>query len=529
MTTASQGNAAFYCPTHQVRFHTDVTEIIQCDRSPHALGLGFPSRSSWTYCCDCATFSPYDPLNGNGLRECLVCEREIDKRYLCNNCQVISVESNALVRRKTHSINEQAVQPNCPACASKPVATTLHKCAETGTTFLTGRPVCLFCDNRLVPTQTPESQPATRLFCGGCGTELTPPFKFCKRCGRPRAPDETQLESHTDTTTDIFVSADEDLDKTDPGKRDTADVIPSHDSDSTNWDGTANKYSSPWDFTSATVPRKRSRPWIITSLVGLLSLSILITVALRSRKSQPTPLPKEPTPQPLQKFAGMAYVAGGEFMMGNDTGDEYERPAHKVRVSPFYIDINEVTCEDYLKFVTATSHRAPPNWEHGTYPSGGARRPVTGVDWNDATAYAEWAGKRLPTEEEWEFAAKAATNNRYPWGNDWRDNAANAGDSSAHQLVNVGSYPEGKTSAGLMDMIGNAWEWTSSDVVTYPGGHFASTVPKEVKVIRGGSWQETNQQATTTYRGFVRVRGAEDYSATGFRCAKDAGGKERSQ
>src|SRR5215216_6710253 len=138
MAEASHTNAAFYCPVHQIRFHTPATEVIECDRSPHALGSGFPNHSYWTYCCDCATFSPYEPLTRNDkLRECLVCERQIARRYLCSNCQVMSVESNAVVRRKAHSIDKTAVQPNCPGCASSAATTSIeHNCDDIGTSFL---------------------------------------------------------------------------------------------------------------------------------------------------------------------------------------------------------------------------------------------------------------------------------------------------------------------------------------------------------------------------------------------------------
>jgi len=181
-----------------------------------------------------------------------------------------------------------------------------------------------------------------------------------------------------------------------------------------------------------------------------------------------------------------------------------------------------VCSSDLLRFATQEHHRLPPGWTNGSFPPGSAKQPVTGIDWYDATAYAKWAGKRLPTEEEWEYAARGTSEGRYTWGNDWKPNAANAGDSSAKRLTDVGSYPNGKTPTGVMDMIGNAWEWTASDLATYPNGHFSSPVPKAMKVIRGGSWQESKQQATTTYRGFLEMSGAEDYSATGFRCARDA-------
>jgi hypothetical protein len=108
--------------------------------------------------------------------------------------------------------------------------------------------------------------------------------------------------------------------------------------------------------------------------------------------------------------------------------------------------------------------------------------------------------------KEWEYAARGLSSGRYQWGNHWKPNAANAAAFSAQRFTDVGSYPEGKTSTGVMDMIGNAWEWTASDLNPYPGSHFSSPVPKAVRVIRGGSWQESKQQATTTYRGFLEMR-----------------------
>jgi formylglycine-generating enzyme required for sulfatase activity len=473
MSSQAHSNIAFYCPVHQIRFHTVTGEVIECDRSPHAIGSGFPGHSPWTYCCDCATFSPYEPLNGNGrLKDCVVCERQITKRYLCNNCQVMSVESNALVRRKAHSIDKTAVQPNCPGCgAATGAISSEHKCEEIGTSFWTSRSSCLFCDLQLrsnTPIQMPEIQ--------------------------------TAVEEDFDTT--------EDLDDTQSENAETDELI----------------LTTPptilWEFTVPSEPRKGKTRWIVGAVVALLSLVILVIVVSTGRRvsEQVTDKPLQPS-RPV--YPGMVYVSGGEFTMGSDTGDEFERPAHKVRLAPFYIDMNEVTCEEYLKFTTEQHHRLPPNWTTGSFPSGAAKQPVTGVDWYDATAYAKWAGKRLPTEEEWEYTARGNNGGRYPWGNDWKPNVANAGDSSAKRLTDVGSYPGGKTATGVMDMMGNAWEWTASDVVAYPGGHFSSTVPRAMKVIRGGSWQESKQQATTTYRGFLEMSGAENYLATGFRCVRD--------
>src|SRR5215213_5442204 len=446
MPSDSHSNVAFYCPLHHVRFHTAAGEVIECDRSPHALGSGFPGQSPWTYCCDCATFSPYEPLNGNGrLRDCAVCERQITKRYLCSNCQVMSVESNALVRRKAHSIDKITIQPNCPGCGSPAAITSVeHKCEEIGTSFLINRAICLFCDLQIAPL----------------------------------APVTPEVFVPTNTEDDLEGDTLEDPDDTQSDNADTDEL-------------NATTPSAPsWDFTAAQVPPQRKTGWVVGGVVALLSLVILVTVVStggnRRRNNGPTDQPSPSRPM----YPGMVFVPGGEFTMGSDAGDEFERPAHKVYWAPFYIDVNEVTCEDYLKFVKATGHRLPSNWTNGSFPPGSAKQPVTGVDWYDAAAYAEWSGKRLPTEEEWEFAARGANGGRYSWGNEWRPNAANAGDSSAQHLTEVGSYPGGKSAAGLMDMIGNAWEWTASDVVAYPGGHLASPVPKTMKVIRGGSWQE---------------------------------------
>jgi formylglycine-generating enzyme required for sulfatase activity len=218
---------------------------------------------------------------------------------------------------------------------------------------------------------------------------------------------------------------------------------------------------------------------------------------------------------------GMAYVLGGEFMMGRNDGDEYERPAHKVTVKSFFIDIYEVTNEEYEKFTRTEEGRQyiPQGWANGTYLVGAGRKPVTGVTWNAASAYARWAGKRLPTEEEWEFAARGTDGRRYPWDNDWRAGLANA-DGASSGLVAVGTY-KGASPFGAFDMVGNAWEWTNSKMIPYPGGHLPIKVTDNLKVIRGGSLGSNRNQATTTYRRGWLAGGEDDYGNTGFRCVKD--------
>lgn len=223
-------------------------------------------------------------------------------------------------------------------------------------------------------------------------------------------------------------------------------------------------------------------------------------------------------PKPNLAPAGMTYVPGGEFFMGSDSGDRFSRPAQRVRVEPFFIDLTEVTNEAYLKFVKATGHSPPATWNSDTYPDGKGEFPVTGVTWYDAVEYAAWAGKRLPTEAEWEFAARGPDARTFPWGNEWDPTLANAGSGSQGvRAVGVG----GRSPFGVFDMAGNVWEWTSSDARSYPGGKEIPWSRLRLKVIRGGNWKSDQNTASAIFRGFYGASGERDYSGTGFRCVSD--------
>lgn len=287
-------------------------------------------------------------------------------------------------------------------------------------------------------------------------------------------------------------------------------------------------------------PAQPVRPvWLIPALIvaaGVLAIVAILALlvwsgseaganqnvpANKATETKPTPNTR-PTPKAVTAPRGMAYAPGGEFVMGSASGDGFERPPHKVAVKPFFIDLYEVTCADYARFVEQTGHAPPPGWRGAQYPQGAARRPVTGVSWDDAVAYARWANKRLPTEEEWEFAARGTDGRPYPWGKEWQAGMANAG-GAAGGLADVGTF-KGVSPFGLYDMIGNAWEWTADDLRPYPGGQLQVMPRGALKVIRGGSWQEAPGQATATYRGYLPARGGRNYSATGFRCAQDVAG-----
>lgn len=249
---------------------------------------------------------------------------------------------------------------------------------------------------------------------------------------------------------------------------------------------------------------------------------------VNSNLPKPNISPGKPTdPSPAKPAAPaappeMAYVSGGSFMMGRADGkSEAEKPTHNVTVQPFFMDIYEVTNEKYAEFLKATNRTAPAGWQNQSYPIGQAKFPVVGVSWDDASNYAKWAGKRLPTEEEWEFAARGTSNFLYPWGNEWEQGNANVG---TKMFVEVGQY-KGVSPFGVYDMSGNAWEWTSSDFNAYPNGKLpdAFAGKTNLKTIRGGSFEATKDFATTTYRIGWAATGADNYSRTGIRCVKDVG------
>lgn len=218
----------------------------------------------------------------------------------------------------------------------------------------------------------------------------------------------------------------------------------------------------------------------------------------------------------------MVHIKGGEFVMGRDAGKVAEEgPAHRVTVGPFYIDVYEVSNEKYSEFVKATNHTVPQGWvENNSYAPGRGKSPVVGVDWYDANAFAEWAGKRLPTEEEWEFAARGTDGRLYTWGSKWEAGFAHVEDVSG-QFAEVGSFKD-VSPFGVHDMVGNAMEWTASEFKAYPNGRLSAEYSGRLKLktVRGGSYDAMRDYATTTFR-FGYEAGGRNYNRTGFRCARD--------
>jgi formylglycine-generating enzyme required for sulfatase activity len=219
-------------------------------------------------------------------------------------------------------------------------------------------------------------------------------------------------------------------------------------------------------------------------------------------------------------------VPEGEFTMGDNQGGHDEKPAHRVYLDAFYVDKYEVTVELYAKFLEATNLKPRPEWaminkhQH-------RKRPVVFLDWNDAETYCRWAGKRLPTEAEWEKAARGTDGRIYPWGNDPPTRLhANYGKENwnDHAAVNpVGILKDGKSPYGIYDMAGNVWEWTSD---WYDENYYKNSPSKnpkgaasgKYKVLRGGSWTNDPQNLRSTDRLIGEPSHRDVYG--GFRCAK---------
>jgi serine/threonine-protein kinase len=227
----------------------------------------------------------------------------------------------------------------------------------------------------------------------------------------------------------------------------------------------------------------------------------------------PPPEPRQPPPPPV----GMVLIPGGTFVMGRTSEDVYEGPPHETTVAPFYLDKTEVTNKQYSEFVQATGYAPPSDWVNGTYQVGTGDLPVVNVEWKDARAYAEWARKRLPTEAEWEFAARGTDGRLYPWGNEWVPGNAYTKESKLTTLQPVGSNAAGASPFGVLDMAGNVWEWCEDNFRPYPGSTAEAKDPT-YKIIRGGSLGDEKGKAMTTYRNWVPPE--RRYEALGFRCAR---------
>ncbi len=236
----------------------------------------------------------------------------------------------------------------------------------------------------------------------------------------------------------------------------------------------------------------------------------------------------------LKAEAGeMILIPEGPFTMGSSEEDiqwavkqfnsesldwyRDETPAHSVMVPAFEIDKYEVTMGEYFLFMNATGKPAPREFENPRLNQ--PRQPVVSVTWKDARDYCLWAKKRLPTEAEWEKAARGSDARRYPWGNEpdaLNANIRGKGDNFRNTSPG-GKFPEGASPYGVMDMSGNVWEWTKDLYQPYPGNKYDNDFyNKNFKVIKGGSWNSSLDLVRPAVRGNALPDQKKNY--IGFRC-----------
>lgn len=291
------------------------------------------------------------------------------------------------------------------------------------------------------------------------------------------------------------------------------------------------KLSELSEYLSEEVPawaRKSGKPKSQTPVVNMSSekwedLALLPSLSTSELTLSPTPAPSEsvtpsiassptPTPMPIPSSpsrgttavnpkdgAAMVWVPAGEFLMGSNDGASDEKPQRTVYLDGYWMYKYEVTVAQYRKFCHETGRKMPeaPDWgwkdDH----------PIVNVSWNDGKAYADWAGARLPSEAEWEKAARGTDGRMYPWGNKW--DASKCMTTPLTSIRPVGSYDSGASPYGCMDMEGNAWEWCAD---WYDGGYYKIAPSRNPKGPSGGRYRVLRGGSYIFYKG------------SGFRCAR---------
>ena len=278
--------------------------------------------------------------------------------------------------------------------------------------------------------------------------------------------------------------------------------------------------------------RRLFRSSYVFTLVALIGLAGLAIYLATHRTTEPSDSATSTVPGPLPTVPdGMVRIEGGKFVMGRNNGDADERPEHEVQVASFLLDKYEVTNREYKAFVDATGRAVPRHWRvNGSYDPAEADLPVTNVTWFDAHDYAQWKGKRLPKEAEWEFTARSGAKGfLYPWGNEFVHGNANVYRPGNARPAPVGSYAGDTTPSGVFDLGGNVSEWVDDHLTHYRD----NSVDTRYRVFRGGNFKELPEKSIVTYRWYDSPQlpdqsDREGYAAyvdqqgrLGFRCASD--------
>jgi len=231
-----------------------------------------------------------------------------------------------------------------------------------------------------------------------------------------------------------------------------------------------------------------------------------------------------------KRLSAQVAVPAGPFIMGTNKpdSDEQDRPQHTARTGAFMIDKFPVTNAQYAMFVADTAHKSPSHWKTGVIPRGFETNPVVMVTWQDASDYCTWAGKRLPSEAEWEKAARGTDGRRWPWGNRMDPKLLNTYNTRG-TTTSVFLHIKGASPYGAVDMAGNVSEWTADDFTPYKGSHAPTAMfmvdqsgssygaAEHYKPLRGGSWKSDPFSTSTYHRSYALYGDASNY--VGFRCA----------
>lgn len=259
---------------------------------------------------------------------------------------------------------------------------------------------------------------------------------------------------------------------------------------------------------------------------SLLLLAVIGIIILRRSSSTEKHLDKMTVNE-----ENMVQIDGGQFLMGSENHRFDEKPVHKVTLSSFKIDLYEITYKEYQSFLDENTEWRKDNveidmadldylqdWDGMDYPNGKENHPVVFVSWFAAKAYAEWAGKKLPTEEQWEYAGRGGQQKMdYPWGNEFRPYLSQWSGADVKGTIRVGSYTI--NGFGLNDMAGNVREWTADGYELYLEKEESDPLPNinnHLKVVRGGSWKSRKDELRVSAR--ERIPPNRSLEDLGFRC-----------
>ena len=210
-------------------------------------------------------------------------------------------------------------------------------------------------------------------------------------------------------------------------------------------------------------------------------------------------------------------IPAGEFWMGSDDGPQNERPRHRVHLDEFCIARHPVTNAQYAQFMKETGQRAPALWDDKRFNQ--PNQPVVDVMWHDAMTYCKWAGLRLPTERQWEKAARGDDGRTWPWGDDPPDERRCNFNKNVGATAEVGSYPDGASPYGCQDMAGNVWEWCVTKWRgSYEGKPDDAVEGNERRVLRGGAWWDDANTVRCVSRFWYDPWGGNH--SRGFRCVQ---------